>query len=478
MLFNSVSFALFLPIAFGLYWLVGAQRRRAQNLLILVASYVFYGWWDWRFLSLIVISSLVDFVVGGRLPDESSPRRRKLLLLASLAVNLGFLGFFKYCDFFIDSFADLISRFGLQPNLPSLRVILPVGISFYTFQTLSYTIDIYRRKIQPTRDALAFFTFVAFFPQLVAGPIERAKSLLPQFLARRVFEPQSAREGLRLMLWGLFKKVVIADNLAGSVNMIFADPLTREGPELVLGVFFFAIQIYGDFSGYSDIARGTARLFGFQLMRNFAFPYFSRDIAEFWHRWHISLSSWFRDYLFIPLGGSRAGPGRRLFNILVTFTVSGFWHGANWTFIVWGLLNGLYYVPVMLAGSQKQHTDIVAAGRLIPGLLDALKILITFGLTLVAWVFFRSASLSQAFAYLARIVEHPLPGNAYYDQYSLHLFYGISLLVVEWVQRNGSHGLDVGHLPVGVRWLLYMIVLTAVFTLGDFGGSEFIYFQF
>ncbi len=397
MLFNSFAFAVFLPVVFGLYWALGRQRTRMQNGLLLVASYVFYGWWDPRFLSLIVVSSIVDYVVGLRMAAEEQRARRKALLIVSLATNLGILGFFKYFNFFVDSFAELLGLFGLHANMPALRIILPVGISFYTFQTLSYTIDIYRREIEPTRDMLAFFTFVAFFPQLVAGPIERAKSLLPQFLGERSFDTERAKDGLRQMLWGLAKKVVIADNLAGHVDDIFRGAPDLDGMTLFLGTFFFAVQIYCDFSGYSDIAIGTARLFGFSLMRNFAFPYFSRDIAEFWRRWHISLSTWFRDYVYFPLGGSRVGKPRHIWNLIVTFTVSGFWHGANWTFIIWGFLNAVYYVPLMLVKHHRRNLDTVAEGRLLPSVREALAMLATFGATLIAWVFFRAATVGDAF---------------------------------------------------------------------------------
>jgi len=325
MLFNSIEFAIFLPIVFILYWFVTNRDLRVQNLLLLVASYVFYGWWDYRFLSLIVFSSIVDYSIGLQMSKTDAQNKRKLLLFASLCVNLGLLGFFKYYNFFIDSFVDAFTFFGHSINPDRLNIILPVGISFYTFQTLSYTIDVYKRKLEPTKDILSFFAFVSFFPQLVAGPIERATNL----------------DGMRQILWGLFKKVAIADNCAVFVNLIFANSADHSGSTLFIGAILFAFQIYCDFSGYSDIAIGTARLFGFNLMKNFAFPYFSRDIAEFWRRWHISLSTWFRDYLYIPLGGSRGSNYVKIRNTFIIFIVSGFWHGANWTFIVWGFLNAL-----------------------------------------------------------------------------------------------------------------------------------------
>jgi len=354
-LFNSISFAVFLPVVFTLYWLLKRRGPRTQNLLIILASYVFYGWWDYRFLSLIVISSAVDYLAGGRISPETRPRWRKCWLAVSLAVNLGVLGFFKYFDFFAQSAQELMMSLGLNPDFPTLRIILPVGISFYTFQTLSYTIDIYRKKTPAIRDPVAFFAFVAFFPQLVAGPIERAKSLLPQFLRARNFDGVAARDGCKQILWGLFKKVVIADRLAGVADPVFADYAAYSGADQGIAIFAFAIQIYCDFSGYSDIAIGTARLFGINLMQNFSFPYFSRDIAEFWRRWHISLSTWFRDYVYVPLGGNRKGLAVRARNVMITFLVSGLWHGANWTFVAWGLIHGLLFLPLMLKGSHKAH---------------------------------------------------------------------------------------------------------------------------
>ena len=329
---------------------------RLQNALIVVASYVFYGWWDWRFLSLIIFSTLVDYWVGKQLGKTDVARKRKTLLWMSILVNLGFLGFFKYYNFFAENFVAAFTFFGadIQPN--TLDIILPVGISFYTFQTMSYTIDVYRKNLKPTNDFVAFSAFVSFFPQLVAGPIERATNLLPQFYQKRKFDYAQAVDGMRQILWGLFKKVVIADNCAVYANEIFNNSADYNGSTLLLGAIFFTFQIYGDFSGYSDIAIGTARLFGFNLMQNFAFPYFSRDIAEFWRRWHISLSTWFRDYVYIPLGGSRGGTLMKVRNTFIIFIVSGFWHGANWTFIIWGALNAVYFLPLLLTKRNRKNT--------------------------------------------------------------------------------------------------------------------------
>ena len=475
MLFNSFVFAVFLPLVFAGYWALQRGNLKVQNAFLLIASYVFYGWWDVRFLSLIIISSLVDYQVGRYMVDTEDARRRKLLLFISLAVNLGFLGVFKYAGFFVDSFADLLESLGMQANRFALQIVLPVGISFYTFQTLSYTIDIYRRKITATHDPLAFFAFVSFFPQLVAGPIERARDLLPQFTKARTFDESMAVDGVRQMLWGLFKKVVIADNVASSVDLVFTGYADLPATHLAVGVFLFAIQIYCDFSGYSDIAIGCARLFGFQLSRNFAFPYFSRDIAEFWRRWHISLSTWFRDYVYIPLGGSRAGRWGRMRNIIITFTVSGFWHGANWTFIVWGLLNGLYYIPLMLADKQKDHTGTVAEGRLWPGFGNLAQIGITFALTLIAWVFFRADSLPHAFDYLARMASGPWSLSVPFKEQILLCCF---LLGVEWIQRDRQHGLELPAMPRPLRWAAYYSLLIALFWLGNTQHEPFIYFQF
>ncbi len=479
MLFNSLAFALFLPLVYLVYWSLPQKSVRWQNLLILCASYLFYGWWDYRFLSLIIVSSITDYIVGLSLDNESRIGRRKLLLLISVVVNLGLLGFFKYFGFFVQSFADLLAAFGLQANMAALRIILPVGISFYTFQTMSYTIDIYFRKIGATRDVISFFAFVSFFPQLVAGPIERASNLLPQFQSRRHFDRERAVDGLRQMLYGLFKKIVIADNLARYVNEIFASPAGLDSVILFIGVFLFAFQIYCDFSGYSDIAIGVARLFGFKLMRNFAFPYFSRDIGEFWRKWHISLSSWFRDYVYIPLGGSRTTPRGRLKNIFVTFTVSGFWHGANWTFIIWGMLHGLYYTPVMLFGKQNRFGKEVAARRFLPGFREFGAITITFLLVLLAWIFFRAESLTSSIHYIAQLFSPPyFNGALYHGQYVEPLLFCIVLIAIEWFQRDKQHGLEIGHWPRPTRWLAYYAVCMALLLFGNFGEVSFIYFQF
>ena len=475
MLFNSIDFAIFLPVVFIIYWFVVNKNLALQNLMILIASYVFYGWWDWRFLSLIFISSITDYAIGIGLDKSKSKKKRKLLLSISLLINIGLLGFFKYFNFFIDSFIDLFSTFGFSINARSLSIILPVGISFYTFQTLSYTIDIYRSKIKPTKDIIAFFAFVSFFPQLVAGPIERAANLLPQFKEKRFFEYDKAVDGLRQILWGLFKKIVIADSCAKNVDLIFANYNTLSGSILFLGTIYFAFQIYGDFSGYSDIAIGTARLFGFDIMRNFACPYFSRDIAEFWRRWHISLSTWFRDYVYIPLGGSYVNKLKHIRNILITFVVSGFWHGANWTFIVWGFIHGLYYIPLMLFNKQKKQTGIVAQTRPFPSIKETYQILTTFFFTLIAWVFFRAETIQHAFSYLTHMFSTSL--FEFPEGQKNNIILIIILLIIEWFHRKKEHGLQLDKYPTFIRWTIYCVLSLVI--LNYFGEEKtFIYFQF
>lgn len=475
MLFNSLAFAIFLPIVLVLYWSLPSQHIKVRNIFILTASYVFYGMWDWRFLTLIFVSSLVDFVVGLQLYKTNRPALRKILLTSSLIVNLGLLGFFKYYGFFAESFIRFLNLFGIQENIHTLNIILPVGISFYTFQTLSYTIDIYRRQIQPTRDPIAFFAFVSFFPQLVAGPIERAKSLLPQFERQRCFDMDEAKDGSRQILWGLFKKIVIADNLGWHVDTIYGNYADFHGIELAMGTVYFAFQIYCDFSGYSDIAIGTARLFGFQLSRNFAYPYFSRDIAEFWRRWHISLSSWFRDYLYIPLGGSRTSRARRIQNILLTFTISGFWHGANWTFIAWGLLNGLCYIPAMLANKHRHHTNTIAAEQFFPSLRETAQVASTLLIVLFSWIFFRSNSMTDAIQFIEYMVTKDW---IVYPEFKKSMIYVVVVLAAEWLQRSKQHVLQIQHLPRWIRWGIYYVIIYMIFMYGNTGHVPFIYFQF
>jgi len=478
MLFNSIDFAIFLPVVFLLYWFVANRSLKWQNILIIAASYLFYGWWDWRFLSLILFSTVVDYLVGIGLSKAEDIRKRRILLWTSITVNLGFLGFFKYYNFFLENFITAFSFFGSEISASSLNIILPVGISFYTFQTLSYTIDVYNRKLEPTRDFISLAAFVSFFPQLVAGPIERATNLLPQFDSPRIFSYSKSVDGLRQILWGLFKKIVIADNCAVHANYIFANSADMDGSMLLLGALFFTFQIYGDFSGYSDIAIGTARLFGFDLMRNFAFPYFSRDIAEFWRRWHISLSTWFRDYLYIPIGGSRGGTWMKVRNTFVIFVVSGFWHGANWTFIVWGALNALYFLPLLLAKKNRQNIEIVAQGKVFPTVREVGGMMITFWLTVLAWIFFRAENLTHAFSYIDGIFSSNLFVLPDITGMKALLLIVPLFLLFEWFGREKEFALALAEeWKRPMRYIVYYIIILAIFLLtGE--QQQFIYFQF
>tara|TARA_R110002096_G_scaffold251769_1_gene444701 strand:+ start:6378 stop:7811 length:1434 start_codon:yes stop_codon:yes gene_type:complete len=477
MLFNSIEFFIFLPIVFGLYWLIGGKHIKSQNLLVAFSSYVFYGWWDWRFLSLILFSSLVDYSIGLFLGKTEKASKRKILLWISICVNLGFLGFFKYYNFFIDNLINSFTFFGKELSINTLSIILPVGISFYTFQTLSYTIDVFKKKLEPTKDIIGFIAFVSFFPQLVAGPIERATNLLPQFYKMRSFNYANSVDGLRQVLWGLFKKVVIADNCAKYANIIFNNHTEYNGSTLLLGAFFFAFQIYGDFSGYSDIAIGISRLFGFNLKINFSFPYFSRDIAEFWRRWHISLSTWFRDYLYIPLGGSRGGTKMKIRNTFIIFVVSGFWHGANWTFIVWGALNALYFLPLLLTNNNRINTDLVAQNKYLPNFKELWQMAFTFFLTLIAWVFFRADNVAHAISYLQKIFTLTLFSKFEVFPTTI-LTLVIFFIVIEWFGRSNEYAIEkIDFMNKPLRWAFYIFLTILMFS---FTGEkqEFIYFQF
>lgn len=487
MYFNSIDFAIFLPVVFLLYWFVVNKKLEHQNVLILVSSYVFYGWWDWRFLSLILFSTLIDFFVGISLSKEENEFKRKRLLWLSIIVNLGFLGVFKYYNFFVDNFISAFSFFGMEFKGQLFRVILPVGISFYTFQTLSYTIDVYKKTLKPTKNFISFAAFVSFFPQLVAGPIERASDLLPQFYKKREFNYLEAVHGLRQVLWGLVKKVVIADNCAELVNEIFNNYQNCSGSTLLLGAVLFSFQIYGDFSGYSDIAIGTSRLFGFNLKQNFAHPYFSRDIAEFWRRWHISLSTWFRDYLYIPLGGSKGSMLLKIRNTFIIFLVSGFWHGANWTFVFWGAINAFLFLPILMSNKNRMNVGDIAPDRILPSIKDFFSISLTFVVTSLTWVFFRADNLGVALGYMKGIFSksllsipyalEPITGNPILPKTLIILLIGF--VVIEWIGRNEEFALSqfMRKSPAIVRYALYYSLIFIVFW---FGGKEqvFIYFQF
>ena len=478
MLFNSIEYLLFLPTVFILYWFVFNKDLRLQNLLIFISSYFFYGWWDWRFLSLIFLSTVVDYFVGLKIHKSQDQKVKKIYLWVSVLCNLGLLGFFKYFNFFIDSWIDLLGSFGYeQKSVWTLNVILPVGISFYTFQTMSYSFDIYYKKLKPTKDFISFASFVSFFPQLVAGPIERASNLLPQILTKRVFKYEQGVQGLRLILWGMFKKVVIADSLGIRVDRIFDNYQTMDGGALLLGLVYFSFQIYCDFSGYSDIAIGTAKLFGIEIMSNFKFPYFSRDIGEFWRRWHISLSSWFRDYLYIPFGGSKGGKWMSIKNIFIIFIVSGFWHGANWTFIMWGLTHALLYIPLFLIGKNRRYTtNVVAKNNWFPSIKELFQMGMTFFSTTIAWVFFRSESISDSFNYLILMVsKFSIPT---YERFGIVFVFILVLVVFDWIMRKNERN------PINIqnkytRWIMYIVLIYLIISYFNIiDTTQFIYFQF
>ena len=485
MLFNSIEFAVFLPVVFLLYWFVfdyalkrSRYQLRLQNAFVVVASYVFYGWWDWRFLLLIALTSFCSWGSGLLIGKADTKNKAKAWMWANIVLNIGILAMFKYYDFFISEFARMfhVSTDGLL-----LKVILPVGISFYTFQALSYSIDIYRGKMEPTKDIVAFFAFISFFPQLVAGPIERATNLLPQFQRKREFDYDTAVDGMRQILWGLFKKIVVADNCAVYVDQVFSTYTEQSGSTLLLAAIFFTFQIYGDFSGYSDIAIGTAKLFGIKLMRNFNVPYFSRDIAEFWRRWHISLTTWFRDYVYIPLGGSRVSKAKIVRNTFVIFLVSGFWHGANWTFIAWGAYHALLFLPLILLGKNRKYTNQVAEGRILPTIKEAGQMLLTFFLAVFGWIIFRAETIGQAWEYVCRICDRSLfsvPWLMNQHYYLPVLISIIILVIIEWLQRGKENALDVSFIKSHwIKFAMYYIVLLLLFWFG--GHAEtFIYFQF
>ena len=511
MLFNSFEFALFLPIVFLLYWFIfdyamrGCKRQLLwQNLLIVVASYIFYGWWDWRFLILIAITTILSFLSGIGIEKAPTQRGKKAIMIANIVVNLGILGIYKYYDFFAMQFARL---FGIKSDFLLLHLILPVGISFYTFQALSYSIDVYRKQIDPTHDIISFTAFLSFFPQLVAGPIERATNLLPQFQKKRTFDYDQAVDGMRQILWGLFKKIVVADNCATYVDQVFAELGSHSGSTLLLAAILFTFQIYGDFSGYSDIAIGTAKLFGIKLMRNFNVPYFSRDIAEFWRRWHISLTTWFRDYVYIPLGGSRPTLPRRLEvkddrlkarytkaiairNTFIIFLLSGFWHGANWTFLLWGAYHALLFVPLLLMNKNRRYRDTVATTtlpdgttktKLFPSLKESLQMLVTFSLVVFGWIIFRATGLKTLKAWAFGIFDDSLfsvpwlMNKYYYVPLAINI---LIMIIFEWINRTKEHSFQLNIKYKWLRWCVYLIFILTLFLSIKVDTPQFIYFQF
>lgn len=487
MTFTTLTFVVFLLLTFTSYWKLG--KRSLQNIFLVVISYIFYGWWDYRFCFLLLASSSVDYWIGLYLARADSDRKRKLLLFSSLCINLGLLGFFKYWNFFSQSLVDSLSLVGWKLDYVALNVILPVGISFYTFQTLSYTIDIYRRQLQPTQNYIDYLAYVSFFPQLVAGPIERAPHLLPQFLHSRQFNYELAVDGCRQILWGLAKKMLVADNLAAIVDSAFGQPSEYPGPQLVFATIAFAFQIYCDFSAYSDIAIGTARLFGFDLMRNFAYPYFSQSMAEFWRRWHISFSSWLRDYVYIPLGGSRVTSLRRIVNVMLTFLISGLWHGAAWNFVIWGGIHGgvVLVEKLWIPDQTLKATDTPCGEGLFPKLGILIRVLITFSLTCLSWIFFRAKTIQDAGFMVQKIFVDALRPAAYKSFGTIVADCPIGkwivvvlacLVLIEWLQRRYAHPLVLKKLPQSIRWSAYTLLLWITLAYGTWSTGQFVYFQF
>lgn len=474
MLFNSIEFLVFLSVFFGLYWFAFNKDFKTQNVLILCGSYIFYGWWDYRFLSLILISTIVDYTIGSSIPNQDSEKKQKILLWCSVFFNVGVLGFFKYYNFFLDSLISLLNSFGYElKSTWTLNIILPVGISFYTFQTMSYTIDVYKKNLNPTKDFIAFASFVSFFPQLVAGPIERASNLLPQILKKREFNYEQGVQGLRLILYGMFKKVVIADSLSPMVDNIFSNYEDFGGGTLCLGAIYFAFQIYCDFSGYSDIAIGTSKLFGFELMSNFKFPYLSRNIGEFWRRWHISLSTWFRDYLYIPLGGSQEGRYKSIRNIFIIFLISGFWHGANWTFIFWGLFHSFLFLPSFIFETNRKYkSSIIAKNSIFPTPQEFIQVGITFVLVAIGWVFFRSETIFDSFNYLERIIfDFDIP-SSFLSGLPLVLL----IFALDYFFRFSQTPFDLQ--SKFLRIVFYLVTLILILVKFHTINTKFIYFQF
>lgn len=479
MVFNSVQFLFFLPIVFLLYWLV-FKPVKWQNVLIVVASYVFYGWWDWRFLGLIAFTSLCSYASGVMI--EKHREKGKIFSAANIVLNLLILGFFKYFNFFTDSFAQAMNSLGWHCDAPTLNIVLPVGISFYTFQALSYSIDVYRKKLPASHSLIDVMAFISFFPQLVAGPIERATHLLPQFQHPRTFSPAKATDGMRQMLWGLFKKMIVADTCGMVVDRMWEDYASQSGFALMLTSTLFAFQIYADFSGYSDIAIGCARLFGFELTTNFKVPYFSRSIREYWRRWHITLMNWFTEYVYFPLGGSRGTKTKTIVNTFIVFALSGLWHGANWTYVMWGLYNAVWFVPLIILNRGK-YRDTVASGKKLPSLKEAGLMLINFAIAALGLTIFRAPSMAHFGNYMSTMLSKSLFNVGFGHEMKVALAYCALMLVVEWIYREKRFALDFGDSSTGivkyraVRWAIYIVLF--VFTVLMSGlHSNFIYFQF
>ena len=476
MLFNSLDFAIFLPVVFFLYWFVANKNLGLQNIFLLAASYFFYACWNWKFLFLLLFSTCLDYAAALVIEQCTDRQKKKALLWTSAGINLGLLAVFKYYNFFASSFNEVIAGLGFRVSTHTLDIVLPIGISFYTFHGLSYIIDVYKNRIRPERNFINYAVFVSFFPLLVAGPIERATHLLPQIQQKRIFDYESAADGVRQILWGLFKKIVIADQCSGFVTMVFDPAAHYSGSTHLVAIVVFAFQVYCDFSGYADIASGTARLFGIRILRNFAYPFFSRSVGEFWRRWHISLYTWFRDYLYIPLGSGKRGKWHTVRNTFILFLACGLWHGASWTFMAWGALNAVYFMPSLLLKTRRQR-GIVAQGRTFPTLNEFLSLLMTFSLAAFAGIFFRAVSLTDAMHFIGTMFSasvFSLPLLPKQILLTLLLF-----VLVEWQGREQPYAIAgiKASIPRPVRWAAYYGMVTLILY---FGGAEqqFIYFQF
>lgn len=480
MLFNSFDFLFFLPIVFILYWFVFNKKLKLQNFLLLIASYFFYGWWSWSFMGLLMLSTLLDYLYGYGVASINQ-KRAKLFLYLSIINNLGILGIFKYYNFFALQFQNAFDSIGIHTNPSFINVALPIGISFYTFHGMSYIFDIYKGKRKPENNFVDYAVFVSFFPLLVAGPIERANHLLPQIQQKRIFNYHKAVEGCRLILWGMFKKIVIADSLALLADPIFKNPQEYNGISLMIGAISFSFQIYCDFSGYSDIALGTAKLFGFELLSNFKFPYFSRDVSEFWRRWHISLSSWFRDYLYIPLGGSKKGKLKAFRNTFIIFIVSGFWHGASWNYIIWGFIHACGFLPLLLLNRNRKHiTEIVAHHRKLPNLKEIRQMLSTFFFVTIAWIFFRANGTKIAFNYIKTMVNSIInsPSQVLKFDFDMSPFvYILPIIIGDWYLRRDERSLRLINNTV-IRYFIYFVIISLITIYLGITQSNFIYFQF
>jgi len=477
MFFNSLQFAYFLPVVFLAYWFIPNKSKQSQNLVLTVASYYFYSCWDWRFLFLLLFSTVLVYFSAIQIENSHSKTIRKVWLWITVGLSLALLGAFKYFNFFAVSLAELGNGLGLHLSPILLKLILPVGISFYTFHGLSYIIDIYYKRITAEKNIIDYSLFVSYFPLLVAGPIERATHLLPQLKVKREFDFEKAKEGAYQIIWGLVKKVVIADTCSIYANAVFDHYNSMNSLSLILGAVYFAFQIYGDFSGYSDIALGTSKLFGIDLLKNFDFPYFSRDIAEFWRKWHISLTTWFRDYIYIPLGGSRGSKAMKIRNTFIIFLVSGFWHGANWTFIAWGLINALYFIPLLVLNRNRNNIDAFKISFNWASLVILFNIWITFVLTCLAWIFFRAKTIHDAVSYIKRMVTdlHFAPQYFNFERYNYEIVVMLLFFVmVEWYNRYKIEPLSGRY-----SWLKVTLAIMAIIALGVFTDyKNFIYFQF